>query len=391
MPHVASKFLLSLLLRPSTASLAKGILRLRDAKLVTVAVPQRIGHLALETDCFLRDAILKAGRVPLAIMVEPTQGGFANPVLAEYLSRYVLIVPRIQRGDLIEKALTHAGFAIHTAPYAVAMYETAKSYDVFRRWSRRKPLFTLTPQDRTVTREALRAMGVPEGAWFVCVHARTGGYSPADEHWHAHRNVDIADYEPAMDLITARGGWCIRMGDATMSPMPPRERTVDYALSPLKSARLDIGLTASCRFFLGCASGLYNVAAMFGRPSVLANVTPLSGAYALGLEDLAIPQKVLDADGCMMPFDATFDSDVANFRLAEEFEGRDLRPTNVHPNEIAELTAEMMDRLEGTAIYTADDERRQDIFRGYLRPGHYAHGAGSRIGREFLRSYLPLN
>ena len=391
MPAVLLRFLLALLLDRRTSSVAKAILDRVDLKFVNVSVPQRIGHLALEGDCFLREHILNTGRPPVAVMVEPAHGGFANPVMAEYLSRYVTIIPRITRGDLVDKALVEAGYAVHTAPYAVAMYETARAFDVYRRWGKRAPLFALTPGDRAAAAAFLRSAGVPAGAWFVCMHARARGYSPSDEHWHTHRNVDIADYGAAIDHIVSRGGWCIRMGDPTMEPMAPQAQVIDYARSPQKSPRLDIALTASCRFFLGCASGLYNVAAMFGRPSALANLTPLSGAYGLGVDDLAIPQGIVDARGRALHVAEVFASKVADYRLAEEFRADGLTPRNVAPVEIAALADEMMDRLDGAAVYTAGDEARQESFRGFLRPGNYAYGTNSRLGRDYLQAHLAPN
>ncbi|MET3485930.1 TIGR04372 family glycosyltransferase [Methylobacterium sp. 1973] len=372
------------------AKAAGWLARWLDLKVVQVAVPQRIGHLALEGDSFLKDYRLRCGRFPVAIMIEPDHGGFANPVLAQYLDRYIHVIPRTAEAIALEARLRTEGFVEETAPYAVAMYETARCFDVYRRWGARGPLFCLTAAHRKATAAALAQMGVPDGAWFVCLHARGGGYSPSDEHWHLHRNVDIADYDEAIGLITKRGGWCIRMGDPTMPPMVPRPNVVDYALCPLKSPLLDIGLSASCRFFLGCASGLYNVAAMFGRPSILVNTTPLSGSYALNAGDLALPQAVQTREGRTLSFGEVFASKVADFRLAEEFVAAGLVARNVTPAEIREVTEEMLDRLDGTASYTDDDASRQALFRNYLRPGHYSFGGDSRIGRDFLRRNLPL-
>ena len=332
---------------------------------------------------------MDSGRFPTALMLEPEEGSFANSSLAKYLEKYFIIIPYTHKSRLIDTALKRNGYAVALAPYAVAMYETALCYEVYKRWGRRPPLFAITDVDRRASADLLRRMGVPPGAWYVCVHARAGKYSPADEHWHSHRNVDIVDYGPAMDLIAQRGGWCIRMGDPTMPPMPARERCVDYALSDYRSARADIALIAGCRFFLGCASGLYNVAAIFGRPSVLANMTPLSGAYGFGLDDLAIPQSVADSHGRILAVNEIFETDAANFRLAEEFAARALIPTNVRPEAIAELTAEMLDRLDGRACYTREDDAKQEQFRSLLRRGHYAFGTGSRIGRDFLSRHLP--
>ncbi|MBV9834111.1 MAG: hypothetical protein JO055_06885, partial [Alphaproteobacteria bacterium] len=62
-----------------------------------------------------------------------------------------------------------------------------------------------------------------------------------------------------------------------------------------------------------------------------------------------------------------------------------LELVNNTPEEILALAQEMLERLDGRAVYTADDEARQDKFRALFAKGHYSYGAASRIGRDFLR------
>jgi putative glycosyltransferase (TIGR04372 family) len=150
---------------------------------------------------------------------------------------------------------------------------------------------------------------------------------------------------------------------------------------------MDVYLAATCRFLLGCASGLSCLVNMFGRPSALVNTAPMSAAYSMGVHDLAIPQRVVAADGRTLSFEEILSSEVGNLRLTEEFERRGIGMIRNSPEEIAELTVEMLERLDGTARYGADDEDRQARFRALFHQGHYAYKAGSRIGREFLRRY----
>lgn len=372
---------------PRSARFVAGALKRLGFVSIEISNPQRIGHLVLEADSFIKDQILTHGRRPRAILIE-SQHGFANETIAEYLSRIIYVLRRNEFTIALEHFFRVNGLSVRTNDYAVAMYETALCYDVNRRWADRKPLVSLTADDRRLGQDALAAMGLPADAWFACVHARGGGYSPADEAWHSHRNVDIADFGPAMDLIADHGGWCIRMGDKTMRPMPARRNAIDYALSPQKSDRLDVILAARCRFFLGCASGLCSVATMFGTPAVMANMTPMSGAYSPGAFDLSIPQQLGTVDHRMLSIQEIFTSDIANLRLTEEFAARGLVPVNVSSDDIRDVVAEMLDRLEGRAVYTEEDERRQETFRSFLKPGHYGYGAASRIGREYLRKYL---
>ena len=298
------------------------------------------------------------------------------------------MIPYSAASERLAHALDAESLVDDAAPYAVAMYETSLAFDVYRRWGSRPPLFQLTEADRQHATAALRRMGVPEGAWYVCVHGRGGGYSPEDENVHSYRNFPITDYSLAMKKVADRGGWCIRMGDPTMEPMPAQPQCFDYALSSERSDLLDIALAANCRLFLGCSSGLYLVATIFGRPCALANTAPLSAAYAQGFGDLAIPQRYMSEDGRMLSFAEVFASDAANFRKSHEYQDAGLVAVKVSPEEIAEIAMEALDMAEGSAAYEDGDVELQSLFRSYLQPGHYAHGTGSRIGRDFLRRHL---
>ena len=266
-----------------------------DWRLIEVSNPHRIGHLCVEVDCYLKDMMLR-GTMPGKVFLARTDAGFANDAIAAYLSRYVRIFRSRFLQDCFKLAGLYVSVTVKTHPYAVAMYKTAACYDVYSRWGRRAALFRLTKRDQRFGDAQLRRLGVPKGAWFVCFHAREPGYSPVDEAWHSYRNMDVEDYGLAIEEITARGGWCIRMGDKTMKPMRPRANVVDYARSATKSARMDVFLGARCRFFLGCASGPIAIATMFGRPSAVVNMAPLSAAYAFSVDDVAIPHHGERAD-----------------------------------------------------------------------------------------------
>lgn len=370
----------------TTGWLARALVRL-DCTLIEISHPDRIGHLCLEPDSFLKERRLE-GRRRGPVFLLPTGVGFANRTLLRHLRRHLVVVSNPRLARRLRAAFERAGRIEKTHPHAVALYDTARCFEVYARWGTRAPLFALTRDDIAFRDRMLREMGVPDGAWFVCVHAREGGYSPSDENVHSYRNVDIADYGPAMDRIVARGGWCIRMGDPTMKPLGPREGVVDYATSPFKSERLDICLAAGCRFFLGCASGLYNVAAMFGRPSALANTAPLSAAYSQGVGDLAIPQLLARGSGEILSFEDILGSEIGNLRLTHEFVDRGLVPRNVTSGEIVAMTEEMIETVEGRVRYGPEDQARQDAYRSLYRQGHYAFRAGSRIGRDFLARHF---
>jgi len=357
----------------------------RGSCIINVSYPNRIGHLCLEVDCFVKDQIL-SGPSPKNIFLKDTGVGFANQHLVElYLSQVLNADQRHPVFRYIERYGDIKGLNVTTAPYAVAMYETARAFETYARWSDRPPLFVLTPDDEQYLADYLRGVGLQEGDWYVALHARGGGYSPHDERFHSYRNVSIDSYQKAIDAIIARGGWCIRMGDMTMPAFSYHPRVIDYAVSEHKSERLDVCLSAGCHFFLGSASGLVNLAQIFGRPCAVTNLAPLSGAYTLGPRDISIPQVLLDSAFEPIGLRELMQNEACNFRITEEFEKAGLTPSANSPADIRDLVVEMLDRLDGSFVNTPEDDDRQAAFRAMFHEGHYSFGSPARIGRDFLR------
>lgn len=354
-----------------------------QVRFIRISVPQRIGHLVLEPDCYLKDRAM-AGRREIAV-IALTREEVANQALLDHWRAHFTIVQHPLAVALLRPFLLLSFIRRDLAPYAVALNDTAEAYATYARWGNRPPILKLTEAERAAGRTVLARLGVPEDAWFVCVHSREGGYSPGDEHLHSYRNSAIADYVPAIQAIVAAGGWCIRMGDPTMRPLDPMPGVIDYALSAEKSAEMDLFLCAECRFLLGNSSGLYILATAFGRPCALANQGPLSATYGLGIEDIAIP-KLLRRDGQTLPLGPLFASPASNYRYTWQYEGERLQVVDNSPAEILALAEEMLERLEGRAAYSAEDEARQAAFRALFTRGHYSFGAASRIGRDFLRA-----
>src|SRR6185436_16112495 len=91
-----------------------------------------------------------------------------------------------------------------------------------------------------------------------------------------HRNVNVAAFRRAIELIVSRGGWVVRLGDASMTPLPPMPNVIDYACSAEKSPWMDVFLIGASRFYLGTPSGLWCVPTTFGVPVAITNVVPLA-------------------------------------------------------------------------------------------------------------------
>lgn len=351
----------------------------------------RIGHLAGEVDLWLKERAMK-GKRGKAFALISSWDSIANPHLLSYFKEHFhfLISPSTWERLVLKAApLSLHRFLVERPDYYVAIYETANCYSVYTAWGDRPPIFQLREDDRGFLQTVLRDWGLREDSWFVCLHNRERGYSPNDDDLHDYRNAPIENYFPAIEEITKRGGWVIRMGDPNMTPLPPFPQVVDYAHSPLRSPRLDICLCASARFFLATSSGLYIVGTLFGVPIATVNLTPMS-APSLTLIDIGIPKLYSYADGGLMSFPEVMTSPLGNYRFTEEYEKAGVRVVSNSPEEIHDLTVEMLERLDGTCIYTEEDENFQRRFEALFRPGHYGYGSSRRIGRSFLRAHRDL-
>lgn len=355
--------------------------------------PERIGHLAGEPDCLLKEQILGMAPQRRLLLLLP-RDRVANARMADYWAGEMTVL-RSPRACRLADPLLHfrfTRFPSELARYFVAIGETAAAIQVQRGWGMRPPLLRLTPEDEIRGERALRELGLPAGARFACLHNREGGYSPEDEHLHSFRNSRIDTYAAAAEALVARGLYCVRMGDPSMRRMPLLAGVIDYAYSALRADWLDVFLCARCEFFIGNTSGLNFVSMVFGVPCGLANAVPFSTALAISnVRDLSIPKLLWnEREGRHLSFAEALGAPVANYRFAEQYEKDAIRPVDNDPADIRDLALEMLERVEGRAEYAPEDEVLQARFKSLFRPGHYSYGSATRVGRDFLRKYASL-
>jgi putative glycosyltransferase (TIGR04372 family) len=145
------------------------------------------------------------------------------------------------------------------------------------------------PEDSVKSAEICRVqMGLPIDAWFVCIHVRESGYYGKFDTGKIKtaRNCDIFSYLKAIKHITDKGGWVIRMGDATMKKLPQMPKVIDYPHTKYKSHLMDIYLIKECKYYIGTVSGIWDVAGLFQKSTMTANLTPCLLSYPLRGRDV---------------------------------------------------------------------------------------------------------
>ena len=352
-------------------------------------IGERVGHLAAEVDCFLKKRDLgeiRARRYFLAIPVDRV----ANSHLLCYWSQHL---PVVSHPWLARLLVAMSGFILmreDVGQYVLRLNKTQEIYRVNATWNGRPPILRLTQEDKEWGRKRLRDIGLPEQAWFVCIHVRSSGFSPHDDAAHAYRNAHIEAMLAAIREIAKHGGWSVRMGDPSMPPLPPCENVVDYAHHSLRSARLDVVLAASCRFFFGNSSGVAFIATVFGVPSALANMIPCSVLGVLPV-DISIPKLLWDKkEARYLTFGEIMASPTANYRYTELYERAGIGVEENSAEDLASLVLEMLAHVEGRHKDEVYDRELQRRFKALLRVGHYSYGSVASVASGFLRRHEAL-
>lgn len=365
-----------------------GILAVIGVRFALVSNPGRIGHLASEVDYFLKETelgLVPKGRTVLLV----NRRRAANRALLDVYRQYLPVWDHPLVCLICNELAKFPGLRLALGRPVLGFGEACRLTNMSGLWGDRPPAVQLTPQIEADGRACLRQMGIPDDAWFVALHVREEGYAHGDDAHHTHRNANVLSYGPAIRAITDAGGWVVRVGDPSMTPLPEMEQVVDYAVSNRKSEWMDLWLCAKCRFFIGTTSGLYLVAHMFGRRSVLANMVPMGAALSIGADDISIAKRyVRDSDA--LPFAEIFETGLSAQRYAFVFEEHRVALEPNSPKEIRDAVVEMMERTDGQFTASPDDVELQRRFRSLHRPIDYCYGSLSDMGRGWLRANRHL-
>jgi putative glycosyltransferase (TIGR04372 family) len=210
-------------------------------------------------------------------------------------------------------------------------------------------------------------MGIGKEDWFVCLHVREGGFRN-DWNRRESRNSTIGNYIPAIKTVTEAGGWVIRMGDNTMTPLPKMSQVIDYPFSTFKSDLMDLYLIKECRFYIGAISGILDVARLFRKPLIIPNMPAWTFAYLSKRCDLGITKHVYSySQRRFLSIKEMFDGSWSTQEECGSL-GEDYKMYENSPEEIKTLVCEYM----GSAKFVVkeltplqEEANRQRILQAY--------------------------
>lgn len=256
----------------------------------------------------------------------------------------------------------------------------------------RAPLFFVTDREKRWLTSYRASLGIPQDAWFVCLHVREAGFH---QQWNSFyptmRDASIEDYFGAIEQIVKTGGWVLRMGDSSMKPLPPLQNVIDYAHSPLKTPCADILLAASCRFFLGTNSGYATISAIYNIPCAFSNWIPI-GWPLWPSQNLMIPKLFREKkSGRFLTLEEIFARGLAFIQNWSDLSA-DIELVDNTAEEITQLTVEMLSHCKITAkkdlIKTGTPAVVLASYSDIAK--RYEAFTGSQIARTFVEKYAEV-
>jgi len=260
--------------------------------------------------------------------------------------------------------------------------------DVYRRWhaENRPPILRFPSDLERLSRLTLERAGIPKDAWFVTLHVREAGFKKLNASLHNVLNANVADYQLAIDEITRRGGWVIRIGDPSMTPLQPARNVFDYTTSNIRSEWMDVYLLMHPRFFLGTSSGPAYVPQDCDVPCVLTNWWP-PAQRPWHPHDIFVPKLYRRVDtNALLSLSASLAEPFGychSVKLLRNKFGVTVEDNS--PSDILAATCEMLDRLDGVSRHSAEarnlQTRADQIYRA-----NGGFGMAS-VSCDFLRTH----
>ena len=348
----------------------------------------RLGHLALNTDLFLRR--LQSGEIPDKHFYIFISGKPCNQQLLKMFKIHL----RIVENDFLFKMWQICMPLFQKTAFFQDLPMRSNEYPVYQDSHK---VLTFTPEEELRGQSYLRKLGIGEKDWFVSLFVRDNAYLSTmfpekDWRYHDSRNADIDSYTAACQYISQQGGYVIRLGSVVQKKIDLGDpKIIDYSVSEDQCAFLDIYLSAKARFHLGTTSGMSDVAIIFDVPRIGTNFMPV-GHIPWGKTNVYIPKIIRQKETQkIIPYRFFLkDKREREYLNSWKFAEQNISPENNSSEDILDVTQEMMARLDGTFEFSDADRELLDKYFQLFEPGNWSYGIGTPIGLKFLKKYPEM-
>ena len=336
----------------------------------------RIGHLAMNTELFLRRQSRGMVEGELFRITDHFSGEkLANEQLYKMIQRRAVVheVTLQEYQALVAQGNTDCGMLF-------------SGTNEFWEFNNIEPQLSFTDAELEQGDQLLNSMGIHKSP-YVCIHDRSSHYLDSkfpgnNFSYHNYRDCNISNYLKAADWLTTKGVYVVRMGEVISTPLVTENpMIIDYATKH----RTDFGdafLPGTCDFFLGNTAGLLLMATIMARPVAAANfvpfdMTPLLKEDVFIFKNLDIPFNLIHEIGIEM-----MESNMAT--LEEILRKNNLSIEENSADQILDLTIEMYERLTNSFTPNFESEQLKNKLRSYWKPTARSYGFVCNISSKFV-------
>jgi len=365
------------------------VIRLKFKIRLGKLVYMRIGHLAANTEIFLRRQSQHENS-DKEIFIFLT-GMPVNRQLLTMIKRKIFVVecPMLVRlYDSIKPCI----------PKSEIWIDLPFNTNEYKEFSYMPPQLSFIENEEKKGLMLLDSMGIKPDVSFVCFHARDKNYldkiyklkSHTLWSYHDYRDCDVDNYLLAAKYLASQKIYALRMGFIVEKKLSETTKyIIDYATN-FRSDFGDIYLPAKCKFFLGNTAGNRLAAAIFNVPIAFANSVPF-GDISMGKKDVFIPKKYwLKKDKRFLTFREIIAMGADWWLRSELYKQAGIEIIENTAEEILGLAKEINERVDNVWVGSQEDDNLQDRFRALFPLGHRCYDFPSRIGADFLRQNHEL-
>ena len=173
-----------------------------------------------------------------------------------------------------------------------------------------KNLFSLMPNQINLNnleinkaKKILSKINVNDNDKIVCLIVRDDAYlknelsikkNNFDWSYHNYRDCNIENYKEACEYLVNKGYKVFRMGKLVNKKMSfSNKNIIDYPFSEIKSDFMDVYLAYKCIFCISTGLGYDALPAIFRKPIVYTNITPIGCLWTWSNKYLAILKHLI--------------------------------------------------------------------------------------------------
>jgi len=369
----------------------------KKALFFTISNPERIGHLASESEIFfgeIKKGIHPKGKYCLVLNKEAYVQDVGNVRIDQKLKESYLLKMLKRQHPVV----TVAQRDMEPLAHRYVARRAHQQRDIHGVLDLVGPQLSFTKKEMEEGWRQLGRLGLTPDTPFVCLHLRESGYvhnlykvDSFPKLRYSYRDVTAESYVPAIQHLLDQGLRIVRLGVPPVMKCPiSDERYIDYA-NMAQNSFLDLFLCAQCYFFLGTTSGLYAVADLFRRPILYTNFAPLRHIHSWSVRYLTVPKVAYYRRlNRLLTFEEMLLPGLGDVIHGEKIEHLGIDYLANTEEEILEATKEMLAHLRNEWRETPERWNLQQRFWNMIPRDDLNQAIRARVGTHFLQKYREL-